>query len=83
VVEFGGLGMPFNIRRGTIGSLAKFTAIRPAPHLELLRREMRRTIDNGQHQLQMLGGCRSLPAAYFLKHAGAAQSMASAASFVF
>jgi hypothetical protein len=30
LAEFGGLGMSFNICRGTLGSLAMFTAIRKA-----------------------------------------------------
>jgi len=30
LAEFGGLGMSINIRRGTLGSLAMFTAIRNA-----------------------------------------------------
>jgi hypothetical protein len=30
LAEFGGLGMSFNICRGTLGSLAMFTAIRNA-----------------------------------------------------
>jgi len=30
LAEFGGCGMSFNIRRGTLGSLAMFTAIRNA-----------------------------------------------------
>jgi hypothetical protein len=41
LAEFGGRGMSFNICRGTLGSLAMFTAIRNAYHLGRQENEYR------------------------------------------